>query len=127
MGIREEIQTEIAAAFNEELADAVVDFSACYVVRSGWDPVTETGNETIVTYGGRGILAAYALSRIDGVNILKGDVRLIALKNEVSAVPKEGHTVTAPDLIIGMHQAYTIISVKVDPAAASYVIQLRRT
>jgi hypothetical protein len=126
MGIREEIQAEIADAFNAELTDAVVDFDACYVIRSDWDPVTETGNEIIVRYGGRGILAAYALEIIDGVNVLKGDLRLMALKNEVSAVPKEEHTVTVPDLVTGQRQTHTIISVKVDPAAVRYVIQLRR-
>ena len=43
MGLREEIQSEVAAAFDEDLADAVSDFSGSYVTHRHWDPVTETG------------------------------------------------------------------------------------
>ncbi|VDZ67228.1 Uncharacterised protein [Klebsiella aerogenes] len=45
MGIRDELQTEVAAAFNTDLQDAVKDFTGTYTVRSDWDPVTETGTE----------------------------------------------------------------------------------
>ncbi|STS82056.1 Uncharacterised protein [Klebsiella pneumoniae] len=49
MGIRDELQTEVAAAFDTDLQDAVKDFTGSYTVRGAWDPVTETGTETKVT------------------------------------------------------------------------------
>lgn len=54
MGIRDELQTEVAAAFDTDLQDAVKDFTGSYTVRGAWDPVTETGSETLVTYSGAG-------------------------------------------------------------------------
>lgn len=53
MGIRDEPQTEVAAAFDTDLQDAVKDFINIYRSRCLWDPVTETGTETQVTYLGR--------------------------------------------------------------------------
>lgn len=126
MGIRDELQTEIAAAFSSDLADAVNDFTGSYVVKTGWDPVTETGGETTITYAGRGVLSRYKLNRIDGVNILHGDIKLTALVNEVTDKPKVDHIITTPDLIAGTQQRYKVITAGTDAAAATYSIQLRR-
>lgn len=126
MGIRDELQAEIAEAFDTDLADAVHDFTGSYKVQAGWDPVTETGGETTVKYSGRGVLSRYELSRIDGVNILHGDLRLTALANEVTDTPSESHTITAPDLATGLLQTYRIVTLSPDPAGATYRIQLRR-
>ncbi|EMQ0961579.1 MAG: glutamate 5-kinase [Hafnia sp.] len=126
MGIRDELQTEVAAAFDTDLQDAVKDFTGTYTVRGDWDPVTETGSETQVTYSGRGVLARYKLRRIDGVNILHGDLKLTALVNEVTDRPAVGHFVTAPEPITGVPQRYEVITAAVDSAGAAYSIQLRR-
>lgn len=126
MGIRDELQAEIAEAFDTDLADAVHDFTGSYTVQAGWDPVTETGGESTRGYSGRGVLSRYELSRIDGVNILHGDLRLTALANEVTDIPSESHTITAPDLATGSPQNYRIVTLSPDPAAATYRIQLRR-
>lgn len=126
MGIRDELQTEIAAAFDTDLKDAVKDFTGTYTVRGDWDPITETGSETQVTYSGRGVLARYKLRRIDGVNILHGDLKLTALVNEVTDKPAVEHFVTAPDPITGAFQRYEVITAAVDSAGAAYSIQLRR-
>ncbi|EOJ9253618.1 glutamate 5-kinase [Klebsiella michiganensis] len=126
MGIRDELQTEVAAAFDTDLQDAVNEFTGSYKVRSVWDPVTETGSETQVTYLGRGVLARCKLRRIDGVNILHGDLKLTALVNEVTDKPAVGHFVTAPDPITGVLQRYEVITAAADSAGAAYSIQLRR-
>ena len=126
MGIRDELQTEVAAAFDTDLQDAVKDFTGTYTVRSDWDPVTENGTETQVTYSGRGVLARYKLRRIDGVNILHGDVKLTALVNEVTYKTAVEHIITAPDPITGVLQRYEIITASADSAGAAYSIQLRR-
>ncbi|EQC1582997.1 glutamate 5-kinase [Klebsiella oxytoca] len=126
MGIRNELQTEVAAAFDTDLQDAVNEFTGSYKVRSVWDPVTETGSETQMNYTGRGVLARYKLRRIDGVNILHGDLKLTALVNEVTDKPAVGHFVTALDPITGVLQRYEVITAAADSAGAAYSIQLRR-
>ncbi len=126
MGIRDELQTEVAAAFDTDLQDAVNEFTGSYTVRGVWDPVTETGSETQVTYSGRGVLARYKLRRIDGVNILHGDLKLTALVNEVTDKPMVGHIITAPDPISGDLKRYEVITAATDSAGAAYSIQLRR-
>ncbi|WP_410791225.1 glutamate 5-kinase [Klebsiella aerogenes] len=126
MGIRDELQTEVAAAFDTDLQDAVKDFTGTYTVRGDWDSVTETGTETHVTYSGRGVLARYKLRRIDGVNIFHGDVKLTALVNEVTDKPAVEHIITAPDPITGVLQRYEVITASADSAGAAYSIQLRR-
>lgn len=126
MGMREEIQAELAAAFDEDLADAVNAFTGLYVIQGEWDPITETGGETRVTYNGRGVLDNYSLDRVDGVNIMSGDLLLIALKNEVTDKPRIDHIITSIDLVTELQQAYKVVSVNADPAQAHYEIQLRR-
>lgn len=126
MGIRDEIQAEIAEAFDTDLADAVHAFTGSYVTQSGWNPVTETGGETVANYAGRGVLSGYETERVDGVNILAGDVKLLALKNEVTGVPAEGHSITAPDLATGIVQVYKVVKLGADPASTTFRMQLRR-
>ena len=126
MGIRDKIQTKVAKAFDTKLADAVNDFTGSYVIEGEYDPVTEESTSETVTYTGRGVLSRYSLNRIDGVNILHGDLKLTALTNEVTDKPKVDHIVTAPDLVTGSQQRYKIINAGTAPAKATYSIQLRR-
>ena len=128
MGMRDDLQAELAEAFDSAdwLGDAVNAFAGSYVVASEVDPVTEESTSQTVTYSGRGVLSGYSLSRIDGVNILHGDLKLTALTNEVTDKPAENHVITAPDLVTGIQQAYKVVTVGTDAAKATYSIQLRR-
>ncbi len=49
MGLREEIQADIAEAFNDDLADAVHSFTCDRISRKDWDPKTETYVEVLCT------------------------------------------------------------------------------
>ncbi|KFD19698.1 hypothetical protein GTPT_1629 [Tatumella ptyseos ATCC 33301] len=128
MGMRDDLQAELAEAFDSAdwLGDAVNTFAGSYVVAGEVDPVTEESTSQTVTYSGRGVLSGYSLSRIDGVNILHGDLKLTALTNEVTDKPAENHVITAPDLVTGKQQAYKVVTVGTDAAKATYSIQLRR-
>ncbi len=126
MGVREEIQSEVAAAFDEDLADVVSDFSGSYVTYRNWDPVTETGGESTATYTGRGVLTRYKQGRIDGINILHGDLKLTALVCEVTDKPAVGHIIEIYDSVSRQLQRYEVITASVDPSASVYSIQLRR-
>lgn len=127
MGLRDELQADLAQAFNTDLADAVLAFTGEYMGPGVWDPVNETTTAQPVNYTGRGVLSRYEDSRIDNVNILVGDLRLTALANEVTDIPDVGHTITAPDLMDRSKQVvYLVKSVRSDPASATYRLQLRK-
>lgn len=127
MGLRDELQADLAEAFNTDLADAVLPFSGTYTTPGAWNPVTETSTGETMTYTGRGVLAKYETKRIDNINILSGDLKLVALTNEVTDRPAEGHTITAPDLADRSRMVrYNVKGVQVDPASATYRVQLRK-
>ncbi|MCO7055097.1 glutamate 5-kinase [Pseudomonas juntendi] len=127
MGLRDELQADLAEAFNTDLADAVLAFTGEYMGPGVVDPVTEESTAQAVTYAGRGVLSRYEDSRIDNVNILVGDLRLTALANEVTDTPEVGHKITAPDLVDRSKQVvYLVKSVRADPASATYRMQLRK-
>ncbi|KEY87826.1 glutamate 5-kinase [Pseudomonas capeferrum] len=126
MGLRDDIQIDLVAAFDDDLADAVVPFTGTYMGPGVRDPISETTTSQPVTYTGRGVLDSYDSRRIDGVNILVGDVLLICLANEVTDKPAVGHQITADDLITGEPVKYRIVSPGIDPAKAHYEIQLRK-
>ncbi|MFJ4454386.1 glutamate 5-kinase [Pseudomonas sp. NPDC089392] len=127
MGLRDKIQAKLGKAFDGKLADAVNAFSGSYMGEGEWDPVTETSTAQPVTYAGRGVLAGYDSRRIDNVNIKVGDVKLIALANEVTGAPMVGHQIAAPDLVTGEQVTYRVESVQADPAQAHIEVQLRKS
>ncbi|HYQ55360.1 MAG TPA: glutamate 5-kinase [Pseudomonas sp.] len=126
MGLRDDVQIDLAEAFGDDLADAVFPFSGTYMGPGVWDPVHETTTAQPVTYTGRGVFDNYDSRRIDNINILVGDVLLICLANEVTDKPAVGHEITADDLITGEPVKYRIVSPGIDPAKAHYEIQLRK-
>lgn len=127
MGLRDELQADLAQAFNTDLSDAVLAFTGEYMGPGVIDPVTEESTAQPVTYTGRGVLSRYEDTRIDNINILVGDLRLTALANEVTDTPDVGHKITAPDLMDRTNQVvYLVKSVRADPASATYRMQLRK-
>lgn len=126
MGLQDKLQTKLAKAFDGKLADAVLPFTGAYISPGEWDPVEEVSTGGPMTYTGRGVLAKYETRRIDNINILSGDLQLIAITIEVTDRPAEGHTITAPDLADRTKSvSYLVKGVQVDPASATYQIQLR--
>lgn len=127
MGMRDEIQAELAEAFDTDLADAVSTFTGTYMGPGVWDPVSETSTAQPVTYTGRGVLDSYDSRRVDNINIKVGDVLLICLANEVTDKPMVGHQITVADLVTGEEVSCRVERVESDPASAHYEIQLRRS
>lgn len=115
MGLRSDIQADLAAAFDGDLADAVTSFSASHPGVSAYDPSTGGVTASPVAYSGRGVLDSYRADQIDGTLILATDKRLTALQNEVTRAPAVG------DTIAGM----SVVRVEQDPAGATWVCQLR--
>lgn len=140
MGVRDDLQADIAEAFDDAdgLADAVKSFTGSRTTVSDvYDPVTGTYPETTIGYSGRGVFGGFTTGEITGRNLLStgagqgqhiqaNDVKLTALQNEVvldaggAAVPTIGDEITNDD------GEYRVINVGKDPVAASWTVQLRK-
>lgn len=127
MGLRDDIQADLAEAFDDDLADAVSIFTGTYMGAGVWDPVSEESTAQPVTYTGRGVLDSYDSRRIDNINIKVGDLLLICLASEVTDRPQVGHQITTADLITDEAVSYRVEGAAMDPAKAHYEIQLRRS
>ncbi|WP_286913346.1 MULTISPECIES: hypothetical protein [unclassified Pseudomonas] len=130
MGMREEIQADLAEAFDDPdgLADAVKLVAGSRKVKGGYDPeIGGTVPASTVHYTGRGVFGSYLAKEIDGTRIQTEDVKLLVLQSElfegqagavsdVTAAPKIGDQVSGS----------RVLNVSEDPAQATWTIQLRK-
>lgn len=127
MGLRDELQADLAEAFNTDLADAVSPVEGSRAVKGPYDPEIGGNPETTVFYTGRGVFGQYKAREIDGARILASDVRLKALQNELFM--QEGGVVTAiaaAPAINDRISGYRVVNVGQDAAKATWTIQLRK-
>lgn len=123
MGMRDELQEELAAAFNEDLADAVDTFTCEKPIYSGeFDFETQTypvvGSES---YSGRGVLfGSYLKDLVKPADYQAEDAKAIVLQNEVTAVPQ------IDDVWATSRGDFKVVNIGADPVAATYTIQLRK-
>lgn len=129
MGMREEIQAEMAEAFSDPdgLADAVRPLTGTRTVEGEYDPVTGTETEgSTLTYIGRGVFGSYLAREVDGSLIQTTDEKLLVLQNElfvaVDGLPTP--TIVVPD-IGDIISGKRTLNVSEDPAKATFTIQLR--
>lgn len=115
MGLNAEISTEIAQAFNTDLADTVKDFTAKRVILSDDDWAVNAQVLSTINYSGRGVFTGFYAHEIDNKTIMQSDVKLICLQDELTEIPQ------IDDEINEMK----IISISHDPAEVSFTIQLR--
>ena len=121
--MRDELQAELAAAFNEDLADAVDSFTCTKPIYSGvFDFETQTypivGNES---YSGRGVLfGSYQKDLVKPADYQAEDAKAIVLQNEVTAVPQ------IDDVWATSKGDFKVINIGADPASATYTVQLRK-
>ena len=123
MGLRDDLQSDLVEAFNDDLADAVTAFVGTRTVAddtdSGiddWMNPPDTPTASTLTYTGRGVFTDYSTYELNSDIINVTDVKLIVLQNEITAEP------IADDNING----YSVVRVSKDPALATYEIQLRQ-
>lgn len=123
MGMRDELQEELAAAFDEDLADAVDTFTCEKLIYSGeFDFETQTypvvGDES---YSGRGVLfGSYQKDLVKPADYQVTDSKAIVLQNEVTAAPQIG------DVWVTSRGDFKVVNIGADPVAATYSIQLRK-
>lgn len=121
MGLRDEIQADVAEAFNDDLGDAVHTFTCERVSKKNWDPKTEIYIEVKDNYSGRGVLfGSYSQYEIQTLGVLATDKKATVLQNEVTMVPiMEDEWVTP----LG---TFRIKHIQQDPAATIWKCQLRK-
>ena len=121
--MRDELQAELAAAFNEDLADAVDSFTCTKPIYSGvFDFETQTypavGSES---YSGRGVLfGSYRKELVKPVDYQAEDAKAIVLQNEVTGIPQIG------DVWATTKGNFQVVNIGGDPVSATYIIQLRK-
>lgn len=123
MGIRDELQEELAAAFNEDLADAVDTFTCEKLIYSGeFDFETQTypvvGSES---YSGRGVLfGSYLKDMVKPTDYQVTDSKAIVLQNEVTGIPQIG------DVWITGKGSFKVVNIGADPTTSIWTCQLRK-
>ncbi len=124
MGLREEIQTEIGLAFDEDLADAAVNITLTQNSRDGYD--TSSGKTTPVTtndYDSRAVFGEYSDLEIFNSSIEPTDSKVLILANELEVAPRIGDLITRET----DSRVFRIIAVAQDPAGVAHVCQARST
>ena len=121
--MRDELQAELAAAFNEDLADAVDTFTCEKPIYSGeFDFETQTypvvGSES---YSGRGVLfGSYLKDLVKPADYQAEDAKAIVLQNEVTGIPQ------IDDVWATSKGDFKVVNIGADPVAATFTIQLRK-
>lgn len=121
--MRDELQAELAEAFNEDLADAVDTFTCEKPIYSGeFDFETQTypviGSES---YSGRGVLfGSYLKDLVKPADYQAEDAKAIVLQNEVTAVPQ------IDDVWVTSKGDFKVVNIGADPTDSIWVCQLRK-
>ncbi|WP_038342158.1 hypothetical protein [Acinetobacter sp. A47] len=119
MGLREELQADLAEAFDEDLADAVHEFTCERIIKKNFDPVHETYDEEKISYSGRGILfGRYKSYEIANLGIPAIDNKATVLQNEVSATP------AINDIWIVNGYSYRVVNISKDPVNTIWICQI---
>lgn len=122
MGIKDDIQAEVAAAFSADLADAVDTFTCEKPIYSGeFDFETQTypiiGSES---YSGRGVRGNYLQDLVKPIDYQTTDAKVIVLQNELTGIPQIGDVWQFAD------GGFEVKNISQDPTKSIYVIQLRK-
>lgn len=123
MGIKDDIQAEVAAAFNDDLADAVDTFTCEKPIYSGeFDFETQTypviGSES---YSGRGVLfGSYQKDLVKPTDYQAEDAKAIVLQNEVTQVPQ------IDDVWVTSKGDFKVVNIGADPTDSIWTCQLRK-
>ena len=120
--MRDELQAELAAAFNEDLADAVDSFTCSKEIQSGdFDFATQTyPTKAVEQYSGRGVLGNYLKDLVKPTDYQVEDAKAIVLQNELSQAPQIG------DEWDFSHGKFKVINISKDPTDSIWTCQLRK-
>ncbi|HIE0670959.1 TPA: glutamate 5-kinase [Acinetobacter nosocomialis] len=129
MGMRDEIQQELGAAFDaeDELADAVDSFTCTRKILTSSNPATGEDTYTEYVYSGRGVLfGSWAKDLVKPIDYRATDSKAVLLQNEVKDA---AGTLVEPDVndiwvIEGGN--YRVVSYGQDASSSVWICQLRK-
>ncbi|MEI2556509.1 glutamate 5-kinase [Acinetobacter pittii] len=127
MGLRDELQADIAEALNSDLADAVDTFTCTRKKLTGSNPATGEDTYTEYVYSGRGVLfGSYLKDLVKPIDYRATDSKAVLMQNEV--VSSDGALVEPDvnDVWVIDGGNYRVVSYGKDPADATWVAQLRK-
>lgn len=122
MGIKDDIQAEVAAAFSADLADAVDTFTCEKLIYSGeFDFETQTypvvGDES---YSGRGVRGNYLRDMVKPIDYQTTDAKATVLQNELTGIPQIGDVWQFAD------GGFEVKNISQDPTSSIWTCQLRK-
>lgn len=122
MGIKDDIQAEVAAAFSADLADAVDTFTCEKLIYSGeFDFEMQTypvvGDES---YSGRGVRGNYLRDMVKPIDYQTTDAKAIVLQNELTGIPQIGDVWQFAD------GGFEVKNISQDPTNSIWTCQLRK-
>lgn len=122
MGIKNDIQAEVAAAFSADLADVVDTFTCEKLIYSGeFDFETQTypivGDES---YSGRGVRGNYLRDMVKPIDYQTTDAKAIVLQNELTGIPQIG------DVWQFDNGGFEVKNISQDPTSSIWTCQLRK-
>ena len=122
MGIKEELQSELAEAFDGDLSDAVSD-GVFYSIEYSNDTTMGSVTPSETTYDTRGVVTYYLAEEIarSGGSLQTGDAKIVIIQSELDAIPAIGD-----EMVIGTAY-YKIFNVKPDPTNSIWTLQMRRS
>lgn len=121
MGLRDELQADIAEAFDTDLADTITTFTCSKEIQSGeFDFETQTYPiVTVEQYSGRGVFGSYKRDLVKPIDYQVEDVKATVLQNEISGVPQ------IEDVWLTSKGQFKVLNVGEDPSESIWVIHLR--
>ncbi|MGR2670799.1 glutamate 5-kinase [Acinetobacter soli] len=128
MGMREEIQQELAAAFDaeDELADAVNTFTCSRKVLISSNPATGEDVFQELAYSGRGVLfGSWEKDLVRPSDYLASDAKAVLLRNEVLSAGIEVEPQVNDEWLINS-EYYRVVSYGSEPSKSVWTVQLRR-
>lgn len=115
---------DIAAIIDSAMSGGLLDATLHQTTPGTRTPGDPTGgtNPTTVDAACKGMVDDYADGEIDGTLVLVGDRKVLLIGNSIAGLlvpqPQDGVTIEG--------ERYTVIRVKRDPAAATYLCQGRK-
>lgn len=101
-----------------------------HIYTGAYNPVTGVASQSESTLTVRGVVERYGTSEIDGVNVLRGDVKWTVAAAAVTKTPSPNDTVDFGETTAGGDPVlYTVLAVEPvysGDLPALYVLQLRR-
>ncbi|MEN8370516.1 glutamate 5-kinase [Acinetobacter baumannii] len=129
MGMRDEIQKELGAAFDaeDELADAVDFFTCTRKILTGSNPATGEDTYTEYVYSGRGVLfGSYLKDLVKPIDYRATDSKAVLLQNEVKDAAGILVEPDVNDIWVIEGGNYRVVSYGKDPSSSVWICQLRK-